>query len=220
MIALRLLSDTAPVLHLDDTGEQALLVMNEHSTSQLPVVDGKSYAGLVTMEDVIKMKHLSQPLKNFSRHFRQPFVKEKAHVFDIMKAAVEFNVRVVPVINDEHRYLGLISAESCLRAFAVLNSVKQKGGILELEVPAKNYSLSEVAKIAEDNNIEILCHYTHINEVENKAELTIKLNTSDVTAVVAAFERYQYEVKAVYNDTEYTEDLKDRYDSLMRYLNV
>ena len=220
MIAPELISDSIPPLHLDDTGERVLFVMHEHNVSQLPVVDGNSYIGLVTMEDVINMKHLNQPLQNFTQIFRKPFVKETAHIFEVMKSALEFNVRVVPVINDEHRYLGLISAESCLRAFAVLNSVKDAGGILELEIPVKDYQLSEVARIVEENQAEILCLYTNINQREQKAEITIKLNTSEISGIIAAFERYEYEVISVYNDTEYEEDLKDRYDSLMRYLNV
>ena len=220
MIAPELISDSIPPLHLDDTGERVLFVMHEHNVSQLPVVDGNSYIGLVTMEDVINMKHLNQPLQNFTQIFRKPFVKETAHIFEVMKSALEFNVRVVPVINDEHRYLGLISAESCLRAFAVLNSVKDAGGILELEIPVKDYQLSEVARIVEENQAEILCLYTNINQGEQKAEITIKLNTSEISGIIAAFERYEYEVISVYNDTEYEEDLKDRYDSLMRYLNV
>ncbi len=220
MIAPDLISHSIPPLHLDDTGEQVLLAMHEYNVSQLPVVDGNSYVGLVTMEDVINMKHLNQPLKNFTQIFRKPSVKDSAHIFDVMKSALEYNVRVVPVINDDHKYLGMISAESCLRAFAVLNSVKDAGGILELEVAVKDYSLSEVARIVEENDAEILCLYTNINQREQKAEITIKLNTTEVSGILAAFERYEYVVTSVYNDAEYAEDMKDRYDLLMRYLNV
>lgn len=220
MIAPNMISDSIPPLHLDDTGEQAMMVMHEFNVSQIPVVDGNSYIGLVTMEDIINIKHLSNPLKNFTQTFRKPFVKDTAHIFEVMKAAIEFNVRVVPVINDDHRYLGLVSAESCLRAFATLNSVQDAGAIMELAVPVKDYQMSEVAKIVEDNQAEILCLYTNIDQQQQVVEITIKLNTTEVASIVASFERYEYEVKAVHNDTEYVEDMKDRYDGLMRYLNV
>jgi acetoin utilization protein AcuB len=220
MIAPHLISDSTPSLQLEETGEKALMVMHEYSINQLAVVDGTSYVGLVTMEDIINMKQLDKPLKSFSQPFRQPFVKDTAHIFDIMKTAVEFSVRVVPVIDEDHKYLGLISAESCMRAFAVLNSVKEPGGIIELEISVSSYSLSEVARIVEENEAEVVCLYTNIRQEEGKAEITLKLNTTEVAAIVAAFERYEYDVKAIYNDVEYTEDLKDRYDALMRYLNV
>ena len=41
---------------------------------------------------------------------------------------------------------------------------------------------------------------------ENKVEITLKLNTVEVAAIVAAFERYEYHVKAIYNDAEYSEE--------------
>lgn len=220
MIAPDIISDSVPPLHLDDTGEQAMMLMHEYNVSQIPVVDGNSYIGLVTMEDIINIKHLSNPLKNFTHTFRKPFVKDTAHIFDVMKAAIDYNVRVVPVINDDHRYLGLVSAESCLRAFATLNSVHDAGGILELEIPVKNYMLSEVTRIVEESEAEILCLYTNIDQQKQVVEITIKLNTTEVSGIIASFERYEYTVSAVHNDSEYNEEIKDRYDSLMRYLNV
>ena len=42
----------------------------------------------------------------------------------------------------------------------------------------------------------------------------------DLQALIAAFERYEYIVRNIYNETEYTGEIKDRYDALMRYLNV
>ena len=220
MIAPSLISDSIPPLHVEDSGEHALITMQEFNVSQLPVLEGNTYIGLVTLDEIINLKHLSHSLKSFQLPVRKPFVRDTAHIFDVMKAAVDFNVRVVPVINDNFDYLGLISAESCLRGFAVLNSVKDAGAILELEIEQTDYSLSEVARIVEDNDAKVLCFYTNIRQQDGMIEITLKLNTTDVASTVASFERFDYEVKAIHNDAEYTEELKDRYDALMRYLNV
>ena len=80
--------------------------------------------------------------------------------------------------------------------------------------------MSEVARIVEENEAEIFCFYTHVNHETQRVEITLKLNTTEVSLLIAAFERYEYFVKAVHNDTGFTADLKERYDSLMRYLNV
>src|SRR5580698_10282027 len=109
MIAPNLISDSIHPLHLEDSGEQALMLLQEYNVSQMPVVDGMKYAGLVTMDEIIGLKHLSHSLKSFQLPFRKPSVLNTAHIFDVMKAAVEFNVRVVPVIDEEQKYLGLIS---------------------------------------------------------------------------------------------------------------
>ncbi len=220
MIAPYLISDTIPPLHLEDSGENALITMQEYNVSQLPVLDGQQYVGFLTFDEIIGLKHLSHTIKSFKLVMPRPFVHNTAHIFDVMKAAVDFNVKIVPVIDEDGKYLGLISAETCLRAFATLNSVNDIGAILELEVPLQDYSLSEVARILEDENATALCFYTNARQPEGIMEITIKLNTTDVSSIVASFERYEYVVKAIHNDVQYTEELKGRYDALMRYLNV
>ena len=220
MIAPYLISDSIPPVHLDDTGEEILAEMREYNVGQLPVVEGKKYVGIVMMEELVGLKKLGNPLKSFQLALRKPFVQTKSHIFDVLRTALEANVRIVPVIGEEQQYLGLISAESCLRAFAMLNSVKDPGAIIELEVLLKDYSLAEIARITEDNDIKILCFYTNIDQQSLTAQITIKVNTVEIQPLIAAFERFEYDVKGVYNDSEYTEELKDRYDALMRYLNV
>jgi len=220
MIDPRLISDSIPPLQADDTPEHVLTLMHEYSVGQLPVLDGQKYVGVVTMEDLIGLTDKTKPLSDAPAIFRKAFVDTDAHVFDVMRLALEFNVRIVPVIDENSRYIGLISAESCMRAFAMLNSVKDGGAIIELEIPLKDFTLSEVARIVEDNECRILCLYTNIDQPHMKVEITLKVNTIEVNAIVASFERYEYVVKDVHNDTEYTEGLKDRYDALMRYLNV
>ena len=89
MIAPKLISDFVPALSVDDTGEYALMQMHEYNVNNLAVTDGAKYAGLVSMEEVINMKHLNLSLKNLIANFRRPFVYDDAHVYDVMKAAVE-----------------------------------------------------------------------------------------------------------------------------------
>ncbi len=51
-------------------------------------------------------------------------------------------------------------------------------------------------------------------------QITVKLNKTELQGIIAAFERYEYVITGVFNETEYTEDMKEHYDALMRYLNV
>lgn len=220
MIAPNLISDTIQPLHCYDSGEEALLKMREFNLNQLPVVNGRIYVGIVTLEEVVHSKQLQRTLADIVKKFRQPQVHNTAHIFDVMKAAVEYNVRIVPVVNEEQEYMGLVTAESCLRSFAVLNSVTEPGGTIELEIEKKDYRMSDLARIVEENEAEILCLYSHRNPQTHLMEITMKVNTTDVSSIVSSFERYNYEVKSIYNEVEYSEDLKDRYDALMRYLNV
>ena len=92
MIAPSLISDTIPPLHLEDSGENALITMQEFNVSQLPVLDGQQYVGFLTFDEIIGLKHLHNSIKSFKLSMRKPFVLDTAHIFDVMKAAVDFNV--------------------------------------------------------------------------------------------------------------------------------
>lgn len=220
MIDLSLVSDTVPPVHSDDSLTKVLNAMRGYNVSQLPVVDDKKYVGVVTMDELLSVNDQAQLLKDSNVILRKAYVLRTAHFFDMLRVALDYNVRIVPVVDEDHQYLGLISSETCMRAFAMLNSVKDAGAVIELEIPLKDFLLSEVTRIVEDNESRILCLYTNINQHDMTVLVTMKVNTTEVATMIASFERFEYVVKGVHNDTEYSEGLKDRYDAFMRYLNI
>lgn len=221
MFAKEIISDALKPLEYSDTGEHAMVLMHDYNVSQLPVVDEGKYVGLISLDEILSLRHLNDPLKKIHTSLTKPYVHESSHLFDVMKAGVEFNVKVIPVLSDtDDSYLGIISAEGCMRAFALLNSVRDEGSVLELEVPIKDFQLSEIARIVESNGATILAYYSNIIQESSLVEVTLKLNTNELSAIVAAFERYEYIVKGVHQEEEYTEDLKDRYDAFMRFMEV
>jgi acetoin utilization protein AcuB len=53
-----------------------------------------------------------------------------------------------------------------------------------------------------------------------RMEVTIKVNKQDISNIVATFLRYEYAIKATFNHTDGNDNSKQRYDSLMNYLNL
>jgi hypothetical protein len=50
--------------------------------------------------------------------------------------------------------------------------------------------------------------------------VVLKLNTPEIQRVIQTFERYDYMVKAVIDDKYNEDNLRENYDSLMKYLNI
>ena len=220
MYAREIVTEGFKPLDNSDSGEHAIVQMHEYNVSQLPVTEDGKYIGLIGMDDIITLKHLNDPISNVQTSLRRPYVLENAHIYEVMKAAIEYNVKLVPVLGQDDKYIGLITAESCLRAFAKLQSVMDEGGILSISVPIKDFQLSEIARIVESNGANILNYYSDIDQKTATVNITLKLNTNELSAIIAAFERFEYEVKGVHQDESYQEDVKDRYDALMKYLDV
>ena len=73
----------------------------------------------------------------------------------------------------------------------------------------------------ESQDSKIMNLFVTTNSDSTKMDVTIKLNTMEIQALMQSFNRYNYIVKATYTEDEKMyDDLRDRYDSLMRYLNV
>ena len=220
MYAREIVTEGFKPLDNNDTGEHAIVQMHEYNVSQLPVTENDKYIGLITLDEIITLKHLNDPLKNIQAPLKRPYVYENAHIYEVMKAAIEYNVKLVPVLSQDDKYIGLITAESCMRAFARMQSVMDEGGIISLSIPIKDFQLSEIARIVESNGATILNYYSEIDQKTAAVNITLKINTNELSNIIAAFERFEYEVKGVFQDEGHQEDVKDRYDALMKYLDV
>ena len=125
------------------------------------------------------------------------------------------------MVNDRNHYLGVITLPTLAGYFARITSVDNPGGVIVLEVNEKDYSLSEIARIVESNDAKVLSLYLHSIPDSTKLAITLKLNRIDLGPVLQTFTRYNYIVMASFSDQDlYSEGLKDRFDSLMNYLNI
>jgi hypothetical protein len=77
-----------------------------------------------------------------------------------------------------------------------------------------------VSRIAESEGVLIFFSFVNANQDNSILYVTLKLNTFDITRVVNAFQRYEYTINAAFSEEEYIDALKERYDSLMKYLSI
>ena len=103
---------------------------------------------------------------------------------------------------------------------ATLTAVKDPGGIIVLEVDNRNNSLAHIAQIVESDNAQILSSYVRGFPDSTKLEITIKLNRTDISSIMASFLRYDYHIKATFNDSRSDNGTTDRYNQLMNYLDI
>ncbi len=113
-------------------------------------------------------------------------------------------------------------AALCVAAFAFATvAVAQQGGTIVLEINDKDYSLSQLAQIVEANDAKVLSAYITSFPDSTKLEVTLKINKVEIGPILQTFDRYGLPVKASYsNQDAYSETLRERFDSLMNYLNI
>ncbi len=219
MFAKDYIDASLPFLRTTDTVEYALDLMQEYKQEALAVVHDNHCIGLLTEHFLLEFDGLMK-IENLKEHCIQQQVVETAHIFDVLKLATANTLVCVPVINAEQEYVGIITAQKIMQHFAQDAALENNGGVLVLEMESRDYSLTEISRIVESNNAAIL--HSMISSIPNQQKLyvSLKINKDDLKDIQLSFERYQYNVIAVIHQSEYEIQLKERYDSLMRYLEV
>ncbi|HZH85993.1 MAG TPA: CBS domain-containing protein [Brumimicrobium sp.] len=220
MIGIELITDDIPPLRHTDSGETALQWMDEFKVRHLSVLKNESFVGLVSEDALLDKSDLTQELTVLFDHLPRPYVKGTSHIYEVLNIASIDHLTVVPVLDDEENYLGSIGISSLMQRIAETGSIKEQGGIIVLEMSDSDYSLAHISQVVESENAKVLSSFITSNPLSKKLELTLKINRLELGRILRALERYDYKVKASFQRNSYDDDLKDRYDELMNYLNI
>lgn len=214
-----MISNVIPPLKTSDTIQKSLERMTEFKLYHLPIVNENQFLGLASLNELIEVKDKQMQLAGLSLTMLKPFIYNDAHLYDLIKVFKELQVSVLPVLNQQNEYIGLISIYNLLTPVANMYAINEPGGVIVLTIDIRNNSLSQIAQIVESDNAQILSSYVNTTPNLSLVELTLKINKTELSSIIAAFERYSYEIKAVYNNTQY-DNYTDRFNSFMNYLNV
>lgn len=220
MLAKELISDGILPMMTSDTGAEALSWMEEYRVLHLPIVNNRDFLGLLSEFDLHDLEDLNDPLGNIKLSISSAFVYDYQHILDVLKIFKEQQLSLLPVIDEKNHYLGSITLQTFIRKLGELMPVDHSGGIIVLSVDQRSLVPSEIARIVEDNDARILAMFITANPESTEMDVSIKIDKSDLGPVLQTFNRYGYAVKGTFSQKDDNEDLKDRYDSLMNYLNI
>ncbi len=221
MIARELISDSIPPVKSTDTAGLALDWMNEFKLSQLPIVDEGQYKGMITEADVMDGPDLDQPIASIRfSGWESAYVFYENHIYAAIDLMGNFKLEVLPVLDEDHRYLGVITLRDLGTHLGGLFAVHEPGGVLVLEIPAHSYVLSEIGRIAESADAKILSLYLASLPNTNDLLLTLKFNVEDLSRVSAAFDRFDYKIIRSYQRVRPMNDYSRNLDALLKYLDM
>lgn len=215
----QLLKADLPILNAQDDPINALNLMDQYRVGHLPVTENNKFLGLISETTLLGVERILLGSDDPQLKLIKVCVAPDDHILDILKVASQFHISVIPVVDSENNYIGSITLEDLVEKLSQMQGAHQRGGILVLEMRENDYSLQQIARIIEENNAKILSTSVSPGE-DGKIEVNLKLNQPDMNPIVQSFERFGYNVKATYQEPEYTEDLKKRYEELMRFLNI
>lgn len=220
MTAREVITDEIPPLFHTDSGEKALIWMEEFKVSHLPVLKNGNFVGIVSESDVLDKKNVEQSLDKLFDHLPRPFAFENAHVYEVLALMAQHHISILPVLDYSEKYLGCTSVHRLIHLIANTSSIKDVGGIVLLEMNQYDYSMVQIAQIVESENAKILSSFIMSSADSTKIEVTLKISEVDLSAIIRSFERHEITVKASFQRSLDDDDLKFRYDALMNFLNI
>lgn len=220
MIAKEIASDDILPLKTSDTCSFALNAMEENRVNHLPVVNERELLGVVAEFDLVSHLDLHDPVGNVKLSLPHAFISDHQHVFDVMKMITEMKLSLLPVVDQQNSYTGVITLPNLVKYLTMNTSILNPGGLIVLEVAENNYSMAEISQIIESNNARIIGAFFTTRPDSTLIDITLKINDIDLNPVIQTFQRYNYTIKATFAEKDDLDDLKERYDALMNYLSI
>jgi acetoin utilization protein AcuB len=220
MLTGNLQTQTLPYLHLSDKVYQALELMNENHVEHLPIVDGEKYVGVISEDDLSQAENEHSTLEEFKQSISNPSVKDDEHVLKAIQVAVQNGLTVVPIVGEENDLVGVVTYADLLKYSSEFMSLNEPGGLIVLEMESKDYSFNEISRLIESNEAQIKQLNTNVDAETGLMEVTIKINKTEISDIVASFQRHEYNVKYYFGDEFFENELRTNYDNLMNYLKI
>ncbi len=219
MLNKELISGSIPTLSVNDPVDHALHLMADYHVSQLPIVSENIYLGLINEDDLMNADN-GQLLGKLDQHFSRLSVRDNSHFTEAIKMCNDYNLSMVPVVEEEAGWTGAITRADLLKTISRMSGVDEPGGIIVLEMEQKTFSFSEISKLVETNDAQLTQLNTYFDKEAGVFLITLKINKFEISDIVATFQRYEYFVKYYFGEELYENELKANYDHLMNYLSI
>lgn len=219
MTSAELITNHIVPLENTTTIGHAIELMNDYHVRELPVVDNNRYIGLLCFDDIENLNE-DVTVAECTSLLKQVFVNSSDFFLVPLRKMHQQQLTLLPVLEEEAQLKGVITEEELLQAASHYNSASEPGGVIILQVPPNDFSISEIGRIVESNNGKLVHLNTWVDAATGMLMVSVKVNKNDIQDILASFERYQYNVVQYFGENLSEEELKVNYDHLMNYLNI
>lgn len=221
MIAKELINQIVPALNANDDIARASSLMDDLHLSVLPVTDGDKFCGFIKEESLYDDIFDKPTVGEYPLQIDHCIVHHEQHFYEVVKVIDECQHTMVVVLDEEDRYIGVITTDDLVLSLAKTTAVRSSGSIIELSIKKINYSLAEITRLVEGENAKIMgCLLNNDEEDSERVFVTIKLNKKEVSHIAATLKRFDYQVVRVIQEENIISYEKERLDALMKYLSI
>lgn len=186
--------------------------------SHFSVLDEGIYIGSIAAVDAETFE-IQKKLIDYRYALEGFFVRDSMIWLDVLEVFARNNANVVPILDENNKYIGYYEITDVIKFFNETPFLKETGGIIVVEKPILNYSMSQITQIVESNNGKLLGVF--VSETSNNTvQVTIKMTLGAMNEIIQSFRRYDYDIVSQHYEDDYLNNLKERSEYLDKYLNI
>jgi len=210
-------NDFKPLSPKDNIGV-AIALFESFNIDFLPIVEEGILIGCLPADFnlLTEEKTLIRECLNDAELF---YVNRNDNLIDALRILGINDSNTVFVINNNNQYLGYITQYDVLSSLSNTPFFNELGGVIIIKKTLKDYSISEISQIVESENGKIL-GILITDFIDDDVVLTVKINRMRLGTIEASLKRFGYIILDSYHENKNIDDLQNRYNSLMSYLNV
>ena len=143
-------------------------------------------------------------------------------ILDVIPRLLDTNNRMVSVVDDEGKHIGIIDQTSLLEGIGRMIAPRDDCSVITVDCAPEDYSASVLAHAVEDSDAHLVDLFTSPAE-NGRITVTLRVRHSDPTAAVRSLERYDYHVIDAHgsgNSMQSMEIATERLLSLRALMNV
>ena len=220
MLISQFLSNADFSIQNADSIQQALEKLQDMLCKELVVLNGDDYIGLVNETILLDAEDEDAPLSSIKINTAPIQLKFNQHPYDALVMITVYNSTIIPILDQDSKYIGVSTQLDILKAISSIQSQNESGAIIVLATGLHDFSLSQIAHLVESDNCRILNCATKINLESDNIEVTLKVDKSNINALLNSFLRHNYLILETHNTIAAFDDTADRYQQLMNYINI
>ena len=212
------LDHTLYSIDYNDPVSEAMIIINNLQLRHLLVLHDGMYYGVVSEEQLLEY-HEDEPIKNVKDIRRDLFVLPVTNFLDVFYKMVKERLSLCPVV-DNGTVTGAVLFTKLSDTLIEYLHLDLAGNLIIAEQTKADFSVSVICRILESEGYKVLLTFS--KEIEETGNYMVAVRTDrNVEAVTLhGFERFGITVVANYSEEGMDSLWKDRYESLMAYLNV
>jgi len=186
--------------------------------SHFPVMENDVYVGSISAVDAETFE-VQKTITEYRYTLEGFFVRTTMIWLDVLEVFARNNANIVPILDDNNKYIGYYEITDIIKFLNETPFLKETGGIIVVEKPVADYSMSQITQIVESNSGKLLGVFVSEANAE-KVQVTIKTTLGSINEIIQSFRRYNYEIISEHHDDDYMNTLKERSEYLDKYLNI